>query len=170
MNKKGFIKIPFIVLIVTLVGIVGYFAFQKWQATTPSKAINVANYNFSTDINGYFETCMDTSAIYKSTKGSWEKASTELPGKGLYYLDNEFVGYGMCDSVGCTKMPMPYTIPLVEYKEIGKKSPPSDSGTTASDLPAYQTVPLNGDIKIDIQYFSDSNCQDKKTFSTVLKR
>lgn len=125
---------------------------------------------FSTNLNGYFETCMDTSTMYKRINGSWEKVSTELPGKGLYYLNNKFVGYGMCDVVVCTELPKPYTIQLVEYKKVGEKAPPSDSGSTANTLPVYQTVSLSGDVKIDIQYFSDKNCQNKKTFSTVIKR
>ena len=171
MNQKGFINTPIIVLIVILIGVAGYFTFQKWQApTNPPGAINIVDNNFSTNINGYFETCMDTSTTYKRINGSWEKVSTELPGKGLYYLDNKFVGYGMCDVVVCTELPKPYTIALVEYKKVGEKAPPSDSGSAANTLPVYQTVLLSGDVKINIQYFSDKNCQNKKTFSTVLKR
>jgi hypothetical protein len=113
---------------------------------------------------------MDTSAMYKRVNGSWEKVSTDLPGKGLYYLDNKFVGYGMCDVVVCTELPKPYTMQLVEYRKVSEKVPPSDSGSTANTLPVYQTVSLSGDVKIDIQYFSDKTCQNKKTFSTVIKR
>ena len=108
--------------------------------------------------------------MYKRINGSWEKVSSKLQGKGLYYLDDKFVGYGMCDVFVCSELPNPYAIQLVEYKKVGEKTPPPDSGSTANALPVYQTISLSGDIKIDIQYFSDKNCQNKKTFSTVIKR
>ena len=143
---------------------------EPTASNNPATWETYRNDDFSTNLNGYFETCMDTSAMYKRINGSWEKVSTELPGKGLYYLDNKFVGYGMCDVVVCTELPKPYTTQLVEYKKVGEKAPPSNSGSTANTLPVYQTVSLSGDVKIDIQYFSDKNCQNKKTFSTVIKR
>jgi len=178
MNQKGFANIAIIVLVVILVGVVGYFIFKNWQVQTtpptpltPPESINVVDNSFSANIDGYFETCMDNAVMYKRTNNSWGKVSNELPGKGLYYLDDKFVGYGMCDVVVCTALPKPYTMPLVEYKNVGEKATPPDSGgTTANTLPVYQAVPLSGDIKIDIQYFSDNNCQNKKTFSTVIKR
>ena len=192
-NQKGFANIGVTVLIVVLIGVAGYFTFRKWQSPTtppietlpvtqtppqtippttsnPPVSISVVDNNFSTNIDGYFKTCMDTSAMYKRINSSWEKVSTKLPGKGLYYLDNKFVGYGMCDFVVCTELPNPYTIQLVEYRNVGEKAPPSGSGYTANTLPVYQTVSLSGDVKIDIQYFSDENCQNKKTFSTVIKK
>ena len=190
MNQKGFSNIALIILIVVVIaGAVGYFALRKSpmqpilpvveqppviQITPPSTnqtppPTSTGN-TFSTNLNGYFDTCMDTSAMYKRTNGSWEKVSTELPGKGLYYLDNKFVGYGMCDVVVCTELPKPYMMQLVEYKKVGEKVRPWDRGSSANTLPVYQTVSLSGDVKIDIQYFSDKNCQNKKTFSAVLKR
>ena len=188
-KPKSKAKKVLIALVVILAGVVGYFTLRK--SPTPTTPPNVqqspvtqitppttsqtppptsAGNTFSANINGYFETCMDSSAMYKRINGSWEKVSSELPGKGLYYLDDTFVGYGMCDVVVCSELPNPYTIQLVKYKKVGEKTPPPDSGNTANTLPVYQTVSLSGDVKIDIQYFSDKNCQNKKTFSTVIKR
>ena len=165
-------------LIVVFIGVVGYFIFKNWQIQTipptpltPPESINVVGNSFLTNIDGYFETCTDNAAMYKRTNDSWEKVSNELPGKGLYYLDDTFIGYGMCDVVVCTVLPRPFAMPLVEYKNIGEKAPPPDSGgTTANTVLVYQTVPLSGDVKIDIQYFSDENCQHETTFSTLIKR
>lgn len=175
--KKGFANIIIIVLVVLLAGVVGYFTFQKRRVSTispplstPSESITVVGNSFSASIDGYFETCMDSAVMYKRTDDSWEKVSNELPGKGRYYLDDKFVGYGMCDVVVCTELPKPFAMQLIEYRKVGEKAPPPDSGSVASAVPAYQTIPLSGDIKIDIQYFSDNNCQNKKTFSTVIKR
>lgn len=135
------------------------------QTTPPTSSDNT----FSTTINGYYATCMDNSSVYKRISGSWEKVSNKLPSKGLYYLDDKFVGYGMCDLVVCQELPKPYAIQLVEYKKVGEKAPPPDSGSIG-DAPVYQTIPLSGDIKIDILYSSDKNCQNKKTFSTIVER
>jgi hypothetical protein len=190
MSQKGFSNIALVILVVVIIaGAVGYFALRKSPAqpilpvieqppitqitpptTDQTPPATFTGNTFSTNLNGYFETCIDTSAMYKRTNGSWEKVSNELPGKGGYYLDNNFFGYGMCDVVVCTELPKPYTMQLVEYKKVGEKAPPSGSGYTANTLPVYQTVSLSGDVKIDIQYFSDKNCQNKKTFSTVIKK
>lgn len=190
MNQKAFVNIALIILVaIVIAGVVGYFVLRESSTqpilptveqlpTTQNKPPSVdqtptstfTDNTFSTNLNGYLETCMDTSAMYKRKNDLWGKVSNELPGKGLYYLDNKFVGYGMCDVVVCIELPKPYTIQLVEYKKVGEKAPPSDTGITANTLPVYQTVSLSGDVKIDIQYFSDKNCQNKNTFSTVIKR
>lgn len=169
MNKKGFSNIFLLVIVITIITAGGYLVFSKNRNTIPPYSITPDN-TFIASIDGYFETCMGTSIMYKRTNGSWEKVSTELPGKGLYYLDNKFVGYGMCDVVSCIELPKPYTLKLVEYQKVSEKSPPPDSGYTGSDLPVYQTIPLGGDVKIDIHYFSDKNCRNKKTVSTIIKR
>lgn len=168
MNQKGLTNIS-LAVIAAIIAISGYFVFSKNRSTFPPYSITPDN-TFSTNIDGYFETCMDNAAIYKHLNGNWTKASNKLPGKGLYYLDDKFFGYGMCDVVYCTDLPKPYTLKLVEYRKISEKAPPSDSGSTASTLPAYQTVPLSGDIKINIQYFNDKNCQNKEAVSAVIKR
>ncbi len=54
---------------------------------------------------------MQNTALYQSGTTAWEQIPTDLPPKGLYYLDDRFVGYGMCDVVVCTEIPRPYTIP-----------------------------------------------------------
>lgn len=147
--------------------------------STPPESIIVTGNSFPTNIDGYFEMgiddgyfqyCGGNAAMYKRVNNSWERVSRELPGKGLYYLDDKFIGYVMCDFIVCSKLPKPYTMQLIEYKKVGEKAPPPDINTMGNTLPVYQTVSLSGDVKIDIQYFSDKNCQNKKFFSTVIKR
>lgn len=160
MDQKSFANVVLMILLAILAVVVGNFALRKSPAQptnqTPPSAFT--GDTFSINLSGYFKTCLDAPVMYKRANGSWKKANTELPGKGLYYLDDKFVGYGMCDAVACAELPKPYTMQLVEYKKEGEKTPPSDSGSTANTLPVYQTVPLSGDIKIDIQYFSESFC------------
>lgn len=168
MNQKGFSNIS-LAVIAAIIAVSGYFVFFKNQNTFPPYSVTPDN-TFTANIDGYFETCIETASIYKQVNRSWKKVSNELPRKGLYYLNGKFFGYGMCDVVYCAELPKQYTLKLAEYQKVSEKAPPSDSGSTASTLPVYQTVPLSGAVKIDIQYFSDKNCRNKKTVSTVIKR
>jgi len=153
--------------VVLVLAVAGYVALFKKQNTFPPHPI--ADNTFTTNIDGYFETCMSDVSLYQRVNKQWTKALSELPARGLYYLDNKFFGYGMCDVVSCTQLPKPYSVKLIKYQKTGEKIPPANSGATANALPVYQTVPLHGYIKIDIHYFSDKNCQNKETASTVIK-
>ena len=125
---------------------------------------------FAVPIRGYVQTCEENATIYtRSSSGHWEKATTELPSKGLYYLDDVFVGYGMCDVVVCADIPS-FFVKLVTYEQIGEQAPPAHSGSTADSVPVYQALPLKGPIKIEVTYFSDSQCRHQKHFSTVIQR
>ena len=128
---------------------------------------------FSTNLTGYYKTCSDKEIISTRVNGSWNRISDTFPEKG-YYLDDKFIfidtyGFG-CDALSCIELPKPYSIELVEHTKVGEKTPPPDSSSTANTVSVYQTIPLKGEIKVDIQYFSDEHCGDKKQFSTVLKR
>ena len=86
-------------------------------------------------------------------------------------LDQQFVGYGMCDVMVCTELPIPYTVKLIEYRQAGEQAPPDQSGSmTNAPRPVYRTVPLTGDIKVNVAYYSDKDCQQPKAFSTILHR
>ena len=134
---------------------------------------NTVDTVFSVNLSGYFVTCTSNNIISKRVNGSWEIVSDHFPEKG-FYLDDTFIfidtsGFG-CDALSCLELPTPYTIPLVEHTKIGEKAPPPHSDSAALTVPVYQTVPLKGEIKIDIEYFSDKNCGDKKNFSKVITR
>ena len=145
----------------------------------PRPIENTVDYNvtadtvFSTNLTGYYKTCSDKEIISTRVNGSWIIVSDKFPEKG-FYLDDKFIfidtyGFG-CDALSCIELPKPYTLKLVEHKKVGEKTPPPDSGSTANTVPVYQTVPLNGEIKIDIEYFGDEHCGDKKSYSKVIKR
>lgn len=172
MNQKNITRAILIIIALAVIAMISYFIFvrtvqapSETDSETPDKPTN-----FSTTIDGYAPSCANSTTLSKNINGSWEKVSNNLPPKGLYYLDDKFVGYGSCDKSVCSTLPKPYIVNLVEYQSIGAKTPPANSNSTAKSVPAFQTIPLQGDIKIDIQYFSDNNCQNKKTFSTVVKR
>jgi hypothetical protein len=165
------------IFIISFSGMVGWFGLLQKHAVAlaapdSSELVDATNKTFTVPIKGYFETCMDNAAIYrqKRSDNEWERVSSDLPPRGLYYLDEKFVGYGMCDVVVCTELPTPYTVNLVEYEKIGEKNPPADSGSTANVLPVYKTIPLTGTIKVTVDYFSDKDCRHRETVSTVIQK
>jgi len=148
-----------------------YYAFRQEDTFLPY-TISTDN-TLTTNIDGYFETCMDSARIYKLLyEGEWVQLLNGLEGKGNYYLDDEFVGYGMCDVVQCQELPKPYNLRLIEYNKVGEKDTPVGhwSGVNMKNVPVYESAPITGDIKVEIPYATDPNCQNKTTASIVLKR
>jgi hypothetical protein len=47
-------------------------------------------------INGYIYFCSTIPDVSVMENGKWRHIQS-LPYKGIYYLDNEYVGYGWCD-------------------------------------------------------------------------
>ena len=113
-------------------------------------------------IDGYRESCASGPAIFVYENGSWRKANTQLPGKGMYFLDGEYRGYGMCDHSVCNKIENPLKINLVEYAQVGKRESLETKGYYA---PEFNTIKLNGKIKVELDYYADSHCGNKKTFT-----
>jgi hypothetical protein len=108
--------------------------------------------------------------------GIWRQVNNPFNNnkKPACYLDDKFIGIGMCDVVRCVKINKPLGVRLVEYVEVGKKEAPyplSHSDTTSwGMLQMYKTVPLYGEIKIEFTYFIDSTCSKNKTFRKIFKR
>lgn len=126
------------------------------------------------NIDGYVVSCSDNQAFYKKENNEWVKVSSKVD-KWPYYLDDHFIGRMMCDVLICKKIEKPLIIDLVEYKEVGTKLAPEKSGFyDNSGSPAvatvYQTIPLKGEIRVELNYFSDHECKNKQLFSTVIKR
>lgn len=117
----------------------------------------------SVSVTGYMEVCLDGGTLFKPDGKGWTKAATELPHKGLYYLDGAFVGYGACDNVVCSKIEAPARVRLVEYRQTGSKAPPADSGSTSPAVPVYESVPLKGRLRFTLRYFADPDCREART-------
>lgn len=188
MNYKIY-TVPVLVLAAILASVAGYFIFKNQPAVpevsvpstssaTSTSELPLRSYTtFSTDLSGYTMTCGSEPlfTISKQINGTWEKILPgDLPPAGLYYLDNAFVGYGMNDYRVCTDpvcVPVPkFTTQLLWHEKVGMKAPPADSGSSAATVPVYATNPITGEIKVDITYFSDKDCKNKKTFSTTVTK
>lgn len=120
--------------------------------------------------SGYMQVCLDDSALYKKDGAAWRKADTELPPKGLYYLDGKFVGYGACDYVTCSRIEAPRRVRLVEFRKAGEKAPPESSGSTAAAVPVFESVPLKGRLRYELRYFSDAGCRKAEAFTASFTR
>jgi len=80
-------------------------------------------------------------------------------------LDGKYYGYGMCDVVMCDKIPDSFSINLIEYKKIGEKESLETKGYM---VPEYQTAKLNGEVRVELKYFTDNKCENEKSFSTIV--
>ena len=78
----------------------------------------VENNKFQLNIDGYLLACGNEPSplisVYKNN--IWRTVNTQLPGKGNYFLDGKFIGYGMCDIILCQKIKNTTEIYLFIYK------------------------------------------------------
>ena len=141
------------------------FAFGIYTLTNKKLPID---YRFGSDnelilnLTGYYRGCQRPQTIYKSVEDEWVEIRGDLPAKGQYYLDGQFNGYGGCDYDVCMKLPKTYIVRLVEFNQTDTKNPPADSFSDGSPVPVYQTVPLSGKLKIEINFYSDPDCKHQK--------
>lgn len=118
-------------------------------------------------MEGYIRVCADHAVVsVREDDGGKRLANRGLPGKGLYFLDDKFVGYGGCDVVTCSHTDG-MQVQLVEYQSLGTRPRPPDSGGSGQ-APVFRTVPLLGTIDITLGYFADAACSVPKTFSQTL--
>lgn len=128
-------------------------------------------YEFSTKIQGYGPSCASKASLFIKDGADWKKVLNQLPGKRMHYLDDKFQeGGAYCDFITCKLLPRTCTVPLVEYRRVQDKRAPVGRQGEESNLliPAYRTVLLRGEIKIDIEYYDDKDCRNKRIFSTII--
>lgn len=175
----GKIKSAPIVALLLLLGILAVVtAYNEYQkpCCAPKPEDKKSPTTFSVNLNGYHMTCVPNKTISRSINNSWEEVKEMLPKRqGGYYLDDEFVNFVPdndlgCDYLSCIEVPKLYTVELIEHKKIGDKAPPPNSSKTVETVPLFKTVPLKGKIKIDVGYYSDKNCSNKKTFSKTIHK
>ncbi len=187
-----------LLLLVAIGGPIAFFSWKKFETSSRTlqyaksdqdqTAVDLSSSNsfenddqpLPTDTSSYIKSQEENSyTLYKKEDGGWEAVSADFPDSGLYYKDGQFVGYGMndfhVDSL-CVKAPDSYFKQIeniskqdfVEYKKVGTKPRPVSAGLGLA--PVYQSVPLHGDLKIVMKYYSDKDCTEQKTFSIVVKK
>jgi hypothetical protein len=122
----------------------------------------VENDNLNFEIYGYSISCTDTYTLYVDDNGNWKQVNTKLPSKGQYYLDGNYIDYGMCDVMTCDRLPEKNSIKLVEYVNSGKKFKDN------LEVPSFETRILHGKIKADVNYYSIVDCKFQKSISMIV--
>lgn len=120
-------------------------------------------------VTGFRSNCWDGVAVQQWEKGAWRQVNRQLPGKGLYFLDDRFVGYGACDYVTCVPIDGKVQVSLHEYLKTGTKAAPEGRGTSGQ-LPVFETVRLRGKLKVELTYFTDPKCTVRETVTKTLRR
>lgn len=130
-------------------------------------ATSISNHTLTLNLEGYIRTCTFQPYLYIEENGSWRKVKGEesLIEIGPYYLDGEYKGYTWCDVEECYAIEPPYQIELIEYRQVGEKAAPDEP---AKNVAEFQRVQLTGKVKVELTYFTDEMCQDKKIFTTIL--
>jgi hypothetical protein len=119
-------------------------------------------------LKGSILSCKTKPLVYIKQKDKWRLTNQELPYKGIYYLDDKFIGYGWCDTNACKKVDS-ILVNLLEYEKIGMRKAPLNSEVyKGSKVPVYRSKYLSGEIKIVIEYFSDSVCSKKEVVEKIL--
>lgn len=108
--------------------------------------------------------------VYVREATGWRPVNQSLPQEG-YYLDDEFYPYSMSCVVTCVAIEAPLAVRLIEYVKTGtKKVPPGSEYDPGTLVPTFETVALQGRLRIVMEYSDDSNCENKKIYSSVIDR
>jgi hypothetical protein len=75
----------------------------------------------------------------------------------------------MCDVVSCYKLDNPYKINLIQYKKTVSKPVHSQGINGNLTLPVYEQFPLEGDIKLEVIYYTDAQCKNKQIYTETIK-
>ena len=127
------------------------------------------NGTLSLTATGYMEVCGETGKLFKLAGKEWKPAQTDLPPKGLYFLDGRFVGYSSCDNVVCSPITAALRVLLLEFKPIAAKEPPADSGSTTKTVPAFHPVVLKGRLRYKLRYFKDARCRQPLSYTAEFR-
>ena len=111
------------------------------------------------DAKAYVDTCRDFITVFKrpryiQEKNTWEKVTIFLPAKEDFSSTTNNYESGTCDVARCvslTENPNYSRIPLIRYIN-GKKEA------------------LEGEILVELKYFTDSACSKEKTFVSVISQ
>jgi hypothetical protein len=126
----------------------------------------VVGHTLTISPNGFMQSCLSRPVVtIAETDGGTRVVDQSLPGKGNYFLDGTYAGYGMCDLVVCNPA-SDQPVDLVEYEKNGARPRPDGHG----DAPVYRTVDLKGKITVTLHYFSDDKCSVPKTLTQTVVR
>ena len=154
-----------IIIILALLILAGFiFAFYYFFGKSSSKNYRLTNEYLEVNLEGYTSPSFKPEISVKKS-GGWEKVNHDLPINGNYYLDGEYESLRLVSIARCSSIKKPEYIKLVEYQKISEKESPFNE-----KVPVYQTVELNGEIKVSWKYFMDEDCKFPKNFSVTVSK
>jgi len=118
----------------------------------------------------YEQTCFNYSKLFFKKDGGWQRV-TKPNSKGQYFLDDQFIGYGMCDVVMCVEA-RDISVPLKRYEYFGdiNACPGSFTNQMCGRYPSYGLVDINGPVKIELDFYLGSDCKIPKHFEKEFER
>ncbi len=118
-------------------------------------------------VGSYRLGCSDKVKVFRREANQWKEYFLPFSIGGPHYLDGEYSAInGMCDVVTCNKIQRAMIFPLIFWNEIGEKPFPGKSGPPL--IPDYKTEKLTGDVRVNIPYYTDNLCKNKKIASGVV--
>jgi hypothetical protein len=121
-------------------------------ACSPESSYTIEDNTAIVNLQGYTGTCIYGPYIYENHS---DGVSNYIPSHE-YILNGEYY-INLCDVVICEKITEPLNIPLLGYELI-----------LDGEIPEYQTKELEGEIVIEITYFSDKDCNNEKEYIITL--
>ncbi len=137
--------------------------------------INIENKQLKIKIeeDGFLKACVDP-VVFVRRFGRWKRVITKPPSKSAYYVDDVLYVVGNPYCMGCFDLGDDNNniikVNLTEYVEQGKrKIPKTEEQKEQPQVVSFKTIPLEGEIKIELTYYTDSECKDEKVIYKFLK-
>jgi hypothetical protein len=152
-----FLLIPFII---------GSFSCGSIRETINNNTLEIY-------LSGYNQTCVGRTIVYIKNNETWREVKNPFTTMNTEacYVDGQYRQNSRCDVVRCVKLKGPLKVELVEYVKVGMKEASEDHELLPGTMvPVYKTVPLHGEIKIQLHYFIDSSCTEERIFTKIIHR
>jgi hypothetical protein len=101
--------------------------------------------------DGYVLTCQTTPYLTVEEKGLRRQVQVSEPMRD-YLLNGVYQRSSGCDAVFCQRGG-DFSVDFVEYKQVGT---------------AFKSVPLVGNVEVELTYFTDPECQVPTRFSKIV--
>jgi hypothetical protein len=121
---------------------------------------------FSFSVDGY-GTCNNKPVVSVFEDGEWQKVYTDFPPvTGPMYVDGLYSPLMGCDLIVCRER-SDFDVELGKFVQTGERRHPD---SFLHKIPEFVQEPLTGKIKIELDYYSDSNCKNKKHFEQIINK
>ena len=116
---------------------------------------------------GYLLTCAEHVKVHALRNDNWEEVINDFSITDTYpaFYVNDQPNFSQCDVLICNKNEKPLYLHLVEYLKIGEKLAPN---STENFWPVFESKNLIGEIKVELDVYTDDQCQNKQRYSKII--